>query len=133
MRNRKEVYRQRHRINPRNTYAKIPKKPKEIPEVSDYEEEYEDPNDSQPTLSKFLKGIGMGKQPEDEAVGMKKMLDRVIQETQLAREMEQRVVLGLVTKVVDVMENGTEEDEEKLLEELKDFLNAVNGTYHTKN
>ena len=130
MRNRKEVYRQRHRINPRNTYAKIPKKPKEIPEVSDYEEEYENPNDSQPTLSKFLEGIGMGRKPED---NHREMLNRLMQETQLAREMEQRVVLGLVTKVVDVLENGTEDDEEELLEELKDFLDAVNGTYRTKN
>lgn len=98
--------------------------------MSDYEEEYENPNDSQPTLSKFLEGIGMGRKPED---NHREMLNRLMQETQLAREMEQRVVLGLVTKVVDVLENGTEDDEEELLEELKDFLDAVNGTYRTKN
>lgn len=137
MKPRRTTYQNKHRIQPKNRYAKPIRKPKDIPEVE--EQDYDDPNDGQPTLDKFLEGIGMKEKPKvtaDEVAALHVSLDKLKENLRVLRQSmadSQGIVLSMSLMCIEALRSPDPDERERVADSLQDWVDNIRGTNQTMN
>jgi len=136
MKPRRTTYQNKHRIRPKNRYSKPIRKPKEIPEVEEGIEEYEDPRDDTPTLNQFLEGIGMKKKEESEFEELRVSVNKLKETLRLLRQSQsesQGIVLNMAVMCVKALRDDNPDERERVANSLQGWLDNIQGTNETRN